>query len=187
MCKEQGIHLQVKKTIVQLMQSLDLSIIRLCFRPIAVLVKMRMDLYLPHPWWPRWSPEIVWELIQQYVYNVRLLWLRFHHGIAGCTEVRQDPCPSVTQVKVRPIIFVLFAIRSYIKKYDTTKHCWINFYGCRWGLEKGYTVLPRSSSPSHVRENFEVLHWRLEEEDIQLLDTLGMEETKYAWNPAVVS
>jgi len=57
----------------------------------------------------------------------------------------------------------------------------------RWGLEKGYTVLPRSSSPSHVRENFEVLHWRLEDQDIQLLDTLGMEETKYAWNPAVVS
>ena len=32
-----------------------------------------------------------------------------------------------------------------------------------------------------------VTNWRLEEEDIQLLDTLGMEETKYAWNPAVVS
>jgi len=56
----------------------------------------------------------------------------------------------------------------------------------RWGLEKGYTVLPRSSSPSHVRENFDLLHWRLEEEDLQLLDSLGMEETKYAWNPAAV-
>jgi len=56
----------------------------------------------------------------------------------------------------------------------------------RWGLEKGYTVLPRSSSPSHIRENFDLHDWRLEEEDLQLLDSLGLEETKYAWNPASV-
>jgi len=56
----------------------------------------------------------------------------------------------------------------------------------RWGLEKGYTVLPRSSSPSHVRENFHLQGWRLEEADLHLLDSLGIEETKYAWNPASV-
>ena len=61
-----------------------------------------------------------------------------------------------------------------------------NFGGRRWGLDKGYTVLPRSSSPAHVRENFDLHHWSLDEEDLQLLDTLGMEETKYAWNPAAV-
>ena len=53
-------------------------------------------------------------------------------------------------------------------------------------MEKGYTVLPRSSSPSHVRENFDLLGWGLEEEDLDLLDSLGIEETKYAWNPASV-
>ena len=61
-----------------------------------------------------------------------------------------------------------------------------NISGWRWGLEKGYTVLPRSSSPSHLRENFDLHDWRLEEEDLHLLDSLGLEETKYAWNPASV-
>ena len=57
---------------------------------------------------------------------------------------------------------------------------------CRWGVEKGYTVLPRSSSPSHVRENFDLFDWKMQEEEMILLDTLGLEETKYAWDPASV-
>ena len=53
-------------------------------------------------------------------------------------------------------------------------------------MEKGYTVLPRSSSPSHVRENFDLFDWKMQEEEMILLDTLGLEETKYAWDPASV-
>ena len=62
----------------------------------------------------------------------------------------------------------------------------MDIFLCRWGVEKGYTVLPRSSSPSHVRENFDLFDWKMEEEEIDLLDTLGLEETKYAWDPASV-
>ena len=62
----------------------------------------------------------------------------------------------------------------------------MDIFLCRWGVEKGYTVLPRSSSPSHVRENFDLFDWKMQEEEIDLLDTLGLEETKYAWDPASV-
>jgi len=56
----------------------------------------------------------------------------------------------------------------------------------RWGLQKGYTVLPRSSNPDHVRENLQVSGWVVPEEQMEVLDSLGEEETKFAWDPTTV-
>jgi len=56
----------------------------------------------------------------------------------------------------------------------------------RWGLQKGYTVLPRSSNPDHVRENLQVSGWGVPEEQMEVLDSLGEEETKFAWDPTTV-
>jgi len=40
----------------------------------------------------------------------------------------------------------------------------------KWAIERGIVVLPKSSSPAHVRENAELFDWSLDEEDLRALD-----------------
>jgi diketogulonate reductase-like aldo/keto reductase len=40
----------------------------------------------------------------------------------------------------------------------------------RWAVEKGVVVIPKSSSPEHVRENAELFDWELDEADRRRLD-----------------
>ena len=58
----------------------------------------------------------------------------------------------------------------------------------KWGLEKGFTVLPRSGNPDHIRENIDLVGWELDEEDMEALDGMADEEgaRKYAWDPSQV-
>ena len=42
----------------------------------------------------------------------------------------------------------------------------------KWGIQKGYNVIPRSSNPEHIKENI-MLDFNIEEEDINLLDSLN--------------
>ena len=53
-----------------------------------------------------------------------------------------------------------------------------------WGLQKGYSVLPKSSNLQHIHEN---IHFDTEllPEDIKELDSLEI-NTKYAWNADLV-
>lgn len=55
-----------------------------------------------------------------------------------------------------------------------------------WGLQRGYTVLPKSTNPEHIQENFKI-DFTLSENDMTILNTLHTSETnKYAWDPANV-
>ena len=141
-CKERGIHLQVSTNIYVSsnlsMQSIHISI--LWFRPIAALAKMLMDLCSLHRWLPRFSFNICNLL------NLHLLSLqgalrgpsvchiaRFQHDITGCPEVRQESCPSVTQVKT----FLTNSINlgskrgnpAYLSKKSSQHHCHIIYIG----------------------------------------------------------
>lgn len=42
----------------------------------------------------------------------------------------------------------------------------------RWMVEKDIAVIPRSSSPEHIRENFAIFDWELDESDHHRLDGL---------------
>jgi len=53
----------------------------------------------------------------------------------------------------------------------------------RWGVQQGYTVLPKSTNPEHIESNFN-LDFRLSECDMKMLNELHRTESKkYAWNP----
>ncbi len=42
----------------------------------------------------------------------------------------------------------------------------------RWGVQRGYPVLPKSVNPSRIKENFDILSWSLSEEQMSKLSSL---------------
>ena len=54
----------------------------------------------------------------------------------------------------------------------------------RWTLQKGISVVPRSTSKDHIKENSpaSLLSWELSNEDMTLLDGLN-EDYPYYWDP----
>ena len=53
-----------------------------------------------------------------------------------------------------------------------------------WALQKGYSVIPKSTNPDHIKENI-TLENILTEEEMEKLDNLEKGH-KYAWNPESV-
>ena len=53
----------------------------------------------------------------------------------------------------------------------------------RWGVQRGFTVMPKSVTPSRIRENFD-LNFSLTQDQMEALDCLGDSvNQKYTWNP----
>ena len=50
-----------------------------------------------------------------------------------------------------------------------------------WALQKGLSVVPKSTNPQHIAENISLNHSSLTDEEIELLDTIDFKK-KYAWN-----
>jgi diketogulonate reductase-like aldo/keto reductase len=49
----------------------------------------------------------------------------------------------------------------------------------RWALENDVVVIPKSSSPEHVRENLDLFDWELEESDRRRLDGIDRDRPVY--------
>mmetsp|Transcript_25021 Transcript_25021/g.83527 ORF Transcript_25021/g.83527 Transcript_25021/m.83527 type:complete len:303 (-) Transcript_25021:62-970(-) len=52
----------------------------------------------------------------------------------------------------------------------------------RWAVQKGFPVLPKSASPERIRQNFELFHFELSDEDMAALDALD-QGLAVAWAP----
>lgn len=50
----------------------------------------------------------------------------------------------------------------------------------RWNLQKGVVVIPGSSNPDHIRENTELYHFSLTEEEMEQINNLDRGE-KHDW------
>ncbi|KAK4702367.1 hypothetical protein P7C70_g3856, partial [Phenoliferia sp. Uapishka_3] len=54
----------------------------------------------------------------------------------------------------------------------------------RWSLQKGFVPLPKSDTPSRIRENADVFNFELDEDSMQKLDALDLgKEGACQWNP----
>ena len=42
----------------------------------------------------------------------------------------------------------------------------------RWGIQKGYAVLPKSTSPERIRQNFDLFSFEIDADDMALIDTM---------------
>jgi diketogulonate reductase-like aldo/keto reductase len=49
----------------------------------------------------------------------------------------------------------------------------------KWAVENDVVVLPKSSSPEHVRQNFELFDWELDAEDRERIDAIEREQAVY--------
>lgn len=54
-----------------------------------------------------------------------------------------------------------------------------------WALNQGVSVLPKTSSPAHVKDNFSALEIKLDQADIDALSALGKGQ-RYCWDPTKV-
>lgn len=50
----------------------------------------------------------------------------------------------------------------------------------RWNLQKGVTVIPGSGNPDHIRENPDLFHFELTEEEMERINALDRNE-KHDW------
>ncbi|KYH26776.1 2,5-diketo-D-gluconate reductase B [Halalkalicoccus paucihalophilus] len=66
-------------------------------------------------------------------------------------------------------------IQELAEKYDTSPAQ----VALRWAIENEVPVLPKSSSPEHVRENLSVLDWELDDEDRRRIDELDRDRPCY--------
>lgn len=55
----------------------------------------------------------------------------------------------------------------------------------RWSLQYGMIVLPKSSNAMRIRENADVFDFELDEDDMELLNSLN-EDYRVAWNPEMI-
>lgn len=42
----------------------------------------------------------------------------------------------------------------------------------RWGVQRGTSVLPKSTNPDRVKQNLDVLDWELSEDDMKILGSI---------------
>lgn len=49
----------------------------------------------------------------------------------------------------------------------------------RWQVQQGVVTIPKSSTPAHIRSNFEVLDWELDAEDVARVDDIETEKRIY--------
>ena len=55
-----------------------------------------------------------------------------------------------------------------------------------WALQQGFSVLPKSTNPEHIKSNID-LDFSLSPEDLSKLNTLATADRKYAWNSNLVA
>ncbi|CEG78221.1 hypothetical protein RMATCC62417_12859 [Rhizopus microsporus] len=57
----------------------------------------------------------------------------------------------------------------------------------RWAVDHGWLIIPKSKTPTRVKENASVLDVQLSDEDIKLLDDIHNAETRrFCWDPTNV-
>jgi diketogulonate reductase-like aldo/keto reductase len=58
------------------------------------------------------------------------------------------------------------AVRELAETYDRPPAAVV----LKWAIERGITVIPKSSNPEHIRANADLFDWRMDEADLERLD-----------------
>ncbi|XP_065053986.1 uncharacterized oxidoreductase YtbE-like isoform X2 [Rhopilema esculentum] len=72
-------------------------------------------------------------------------------------------------------------INQIAKKYDKSASQVL----LRWGLQHGIGVIPKSTNPQHIKENFDVFNFVITDEDMALMNGMNINK-HYCWDPSTV-
>ena len=53
----------------------------------------------------------------------------------------------------------------------------------RWHLDKGYVVIPKSANPGRIRQNIQVFDFRLDDEDLKVMEALDRKDGRTGPDP----
>ena len=73
---------------------------------------------------------------------------------------------------------VTFSIENFIRSYylaDLLQFwCFSLQVALAWGIKRGISVLPKSVSENHIKENLEALHVKLDDDDMKAIENIGV-------------
>ena len=67
------------------------------------------------------------------------------------------------------LIWITMSCVSWVPKYGRTPAQ----IGLRWAVQKGISVIPKSSHPDRIQSNSQIFDFTIEQEDMDILDTLN--------------
>ena len=100
-------------------------------------------------------------------------WFQRPELVEYCRET--DTVVEAAAPLARTEIFGDETVRELADEYDRTPAQIV----LRWAVEKGVVVLPKSSSPEHVRENVALFDWELDDADRERLDGIDRDHPVY--------
>lgn len=116
--------------------------------------------------------------------------------------------PVLNQIELHPR-FQQKELRAFHAKHDIATECWGPLgqgslvadeklaaigrkYGktpaqviLRWHLDNGFVVIPKSVTPSRIRENIDVFDFRLDADDMRIIEAMDDESGRIGPDPAV--
>lgn len=183
------------------------SVFEACRDSIRKLGVEYLDLYLIH--WPNPTISVreTWNAMEQlaeegYVENIGVS--NFSAYQLSAVKHIADVPVAVNQIEYNPLyarselleycrdtnvvveaaapfgrgkVFDHQTVREVAEKHDRSPAQ----VALRWAIEKDIVVLPKSSSPDHIRSNFELFDWELDTTDHEKLD--GIEVSDPAYDP----
>ena len=156
-----------------------------------------LDLYLLH--WPKKLDKDSWKAMEELYKSGKIRAIGVSNYHQNHLEDLYTTCtikPMVDQVEFHPKLTQASLI-EFLRKENIQMESWsplmrgavldipllqelsskynrsITQIVLRWNIQKGVVVIPKSVTPSRIKENFEIFDFKLEDEDIIKIDALN--------------
>ncbi|MCF0132866.1 MAG: aldo/keto reductase [Blautia sp.] len=156
------------------------------------------DLYLIH--WPVPGCYLsTWKVLEELMYSGRALSIGVSNfDIHHLEEIKRisNVTPAVNQIECHPLCYpkelidycqangILVQAYAPLARgayFDNDIMCVLGVkygktpaqIGLRWAVQKGISVIPKSSSPEHIATNADIFNFEIQDEDMAILDTMN--------------
>lgn len=90
--------------------------------------------------------------------------------VAGYSPLGSSDRPSRFVREDDPVVLTEPVLKKIAEKHNTT----VALVALAWGIKRGISVLPKSVSENHIKENLEALHVTLDDDDMKVIENIGV-------------